>query len=396
MWALVVAQFFYALGDGFLYPFVVFYLTRDFHLPMASAGLLMGLAGIGYIFGQLPAGYLADRYGPRSVAVTAYATAAVSIVTASFMGNVWAWAAAYGVTLMMVGAAFPAIIHAMTASVKPENRTQAYSFLILSQNAGIIVGPLVGLSLALYQFQWIFWIDGACLFISSMLLIWGIPHASAKPQAAKQLSVPKRAGIPRWRSWLYFPPWKKSGFWSVALGGTLIGIIYSQLVSTLPMEMEHTVGILRWYGLLWAMNGALITVLQWPVSLVLRHWNRRLWMGLGTILYAAAMVVLGMSAEIFLIVIAFLIVTVGELIYEPLPPTEYAEQAPKGYGARYQGAGSFFSAFGMVIGPVLGGVLLADVGHLALWLAMGAFGVIATVLIVHKSPTYGLPSGQNS
>ncbi|MCY0908891.1 MAG: MFS transporter [Sulfobacillus thermotolerans] len=387
MWALVVAQFFYALGDGFLYPFVVFYLTRDLHLSTAHAGLLMGIAGIGYIAGQLPAAYLSDRFGPRRISVVSYAIAAVAVMTAGLVHTVWVWTLAYGLTLMMVGAAFPAVIHAMTLHVKPEHRTQGYSLLLLSQNAGIIVGPLVGLSLALYQFQWIFWIDAICLVISSLVLTRGIPQIVP----ARPMDSP-RAHVSIWRTWLYFPPWKQSGFWSVALGGTLIGIIYSQLMSTLPMEMEHTVGILRWYGLLWAMNGALITVLQWPVSRVLRHGNRRFWMGLGAILYAAAMILLGMSAEIMLIVAAFVIVTLGELIYEPLPPTEYAAQAPKGYGARYQGAGSFFSAFGMVIGPVLGGVLLADAGHLVLWLAMGACGLIATWLIMHHSTSGTLRS----
>ncbi len=383
MWALMVAQFFYALGDGFLYPFVAFFLTRDFHLSMADAGLLMGLVGIGYIVGQLPSGYFTDRYGARLVAALAYAVASISIIAAGLVHNLWLWTCLYGLGLIMVGAAFPAVIQAITLSVKQDNRTQGYSAVILAQNAGIIIGPLLGLSLALYQFQWIFWIDGICLGVSSVLLLRGVSRRSFPSHLS-----PSTSFVSFWRSCLYFPPWKKSEFWTVALGGTLMGVIYSQLVSTLPMEMEHSMSVLHWYGLLWAMNGALITILQWPVSFVLRHWNRRLWMGLGAVLYTFAMIVLGVGGDIFLVAVAFLIVTLGELIYEPLPPTEYAAQAPTGYGARYQGAGSFFSAFGMVIGPILGSALLANAGHLVLWLAMGAFGLIAAVLVAHRPPSY--------
>ncbi|MCL4352659.1 MAG: hypothetical protein M1318_08465, partial [Firmicutes bacterium] len=85
-------------------------------------------------------------------------------------------------------------------------------------------------------------------------------------------------------------------------------------------------------------------------------------------------------------VVAFLVVTMGELVYEPLPPGEYAEQAPKGFGARYQGAGSFFNAMGMVIGPVLGGIILSGWGKLGLWFLMGGLGLAAAILIGHRVP----------
>jgi MFS family permease len=372
----------YALGDGFLYPFVAFYLTRNLHLPMAAAGIFMGIAGVGYVLGQLPAGYLTDRFGPKFVAVTAYAVSGLSIITAPMAHRAWVWVIAYGLALTMTGVAYPAMLHAMTMKGTSKRRTQALSLLILAYNAGLIMGPLVGLPLALNHFSLIFWIDGSCLLASSLVLAIAMPNGLGRRIGPKVRLLSGKV----WRQWLYLPPWKQSGFWSLALGGTLIGVIYSQLASTFPMEMEHTLSVLRWYGLLWAMNGALIALLQWPVSYLLQRRSRRFWMGLGAILYAVAMIVLGISAEVTMIVVAFLVVTMGELVYEPLPPGEYAEQAPKGFGARYQGAGSFFNAMGMVIGPVLGGIILSGWGKLGLWFLMGGLGLAAAILIGHRVP----------
>ncbi|PSR35023.1 MAG: hypothetical protein C7B46_02370 [Sulfobacillus benefaciens] len=391
MWGLAIGQFLYALGDGFLYPFVAFYLTRNLHLPMASAGIFMGIAGIGYVLGQLPAGYLTDRFGPKLVAVMAYAISGVSIIMAPMAHRAWVWVIAYGLALTMTGVAYPAMLHAMTMKGTSKRRTQALSLLILAYNAGLIIGPLAGLPLALNHFSLIFWIDGSCLLASSLVLALAMPSGLGRRIGPKVRLFTGKV----WRQWLYLPPWKQSGFWSLALGGTLIGVIYSQLASTFPMEMGHTLSVLRWYGLLWAMNGALIAVLQWPVSYLLQHRSRRFWMGLGAILYAVAMIVLGISAEVTMIVVAFLVVTMGELVYEPLPPGEYAEQAPKGFGARYQGAGSFFNAMGMVIGPVLGGLILSGWGKLGLWFLMGGLGLTAAVLIGHHVPQ-GRQTGTNA
>ncbi|MCL5970953.1 MAG: MFS transporter [Firmicutes bacterium] len=391
MWGLAIGQFLYALGDGFLYPFVAFYLTRNLHLPMATAGIFMGIAGIGYVLGQLPAGYLTDRFGPKSVAVMAYAVSGLSIIMAPIADRAWVWVIAYGLALTMTGVAYPAMLHAMTMNGTSKRRTQALSLLILAYNAGIIIGPLVGLPLALNHFSLIFWIDGSCLLASSLVLAMAVPSGLDRRMGPKVRLFSGKV----WHQWLYLPPWQQSGFWSLALGGTLIGVIYSQLASTFPMEMGHTLSVLRWYGLLWAMNGALIAILQWPVSWLLQHRSRRFWMGLGAILYAMAMVVLGISAEVTMIVVAFFVVTMGELVYEPLPPGEYAEQAPKGFGARYQGAGSFFNALGMVIGPILGGLILSGWGKLGLWFLMGGLGLTAAVLIGHRVPQ-GRQTGTNT
>ncbi|MER7578849.1 MFS transporter [Kitasatospora sp. NPDC097691] len=71
--ALIVASFVSRVGNGLFNTASVLYFTLVVHLPAAQVGVGLTIAGLVGLLAGVPAGNLADRYGPRTVWLTALA-----------------------------------------------------------------------------------------------------------------------------------------------------------------------------------------------------------------------------------------------------------------------------------------------------------------------------------
>ncbi|MFD0276465.1 MFS transporter [Kitasatospora sp. NPDC127111] len=69
--ALIVASFVSRVGNGLFNTASVLYFTLVVHLPAARVGVGLTIAGLVGLLAGVPAGNLADRYGPRTVWMTA-------------------------------------------------------------------------------------------------------------------------------------------------------------------------------------------------------------------------------------------------------------------------------------------------------------------------------------
>ena len=71
--ALIVASFVSRVGNGLFNTAAVLYFTLVVHLPAAQVGVGLTIAGLTGLLAGVPAGNLADRYGPRTVWLTSLA-----------------------------------------------------------------------------------------------------------------------------------------------------------------------------------------------------------------------------------------------------------------------------------------------------------------------------------
>ncbi|WP_406210299.1 MFS transporter [Kitasatospora sp. NBC_01560] len=77
--ALIVASFVSRVGNGLFNTAAVLYFTLVVHLPAAQVGAGLTIAGLVGLLAGIPAGNLADRYGPRTVWLTAVVLQAVTM-----------------------------------------------------------------------------------------------------------------------------------------------------------------------------------------------------------------------------------------------------------------------------------------------------------------------------
>ncbi|MFD9613395.1 MFS transporter [Streptomyces sp. NPDC059083] len=77
--ALIASSFVSRVGNGLFNTASVLYFTLVVHLPAAQVGVGLTIAGLVGLLAGIPAGNLADRYGPRTVWLVAVGTQAVTM-----------------------------------------------------------------------------------------------------------------------------------------------------------------------------------------------------------------------------------------------------------------------------------------------------------------------------
>ncbi len=119
-------------------------VRRDFGVSVTTAGFIVGSYGLARLLVDLPAGLLADWFGPRRLSVFGL----VVLVVASAVGYV-----APTIELLIVarvgagvavGILATIILSALGATATQANRGKIMSFFHVANNTGIAVYPLVG------------------------------------------------------------------------------------------------------------------------------------------------------------------------------------------------------------------------------------------------------------
>lgn len=135
-----------AISNGAWYvvsPFIPLYLGT-LGASAAVVGLVVGLGGIVPLLIAVPAGALADEYGPAVVAAGSVAAYAVAGATLAVVHNVAAVTIAYA----LLGAAnigFAVAAQGVVASISaPGDRLANFGYYSLWSSGGAVVGPIVG------------------------------------------------------------------------------------------------------------------------------------------------------------------------------------------------------------------------------------------------------------
>ncbi|EKP95609.1 MFS transporter [Thermaerobacter subterraneus] len=385
-WALAAGRFISALGDGFFFPFIAVFLQRVHGLPPEQVGLIMSTAGLFSLAARMPAGWLADRFGFKPVVVAGLAGAGVAVMLAGWAPGPWAFAFCYALMRAMVWGSFPALLHGAGLLVPPRRREEAYSIMNLLSNAGIAIGPVLGGYVVNRDIRLIFLMDGLSFLAFSVIVARWVPAlregtagGGARPRPAG--GGPGAALRRALQGFLaFFPPLSHTAFWQLAAGALMMNLIYSQMGSNLPLDLNRRFGPVDWYGWLWTLNGTMIALLQYPATRWLQRYSPRPRRVVAALLYAVAALLILVAKPVGPFLAAFAVLTVGEIMFTPLLQAGVAAMAPPGQGGRYQAAASLLFGMGWTLGPLVGGVLLGSGGPGLLWPAMAALGVLAAAV----------------
>ncbi len=143
LWLLAAIGFISQVGISVMLPLLPLYAT-ELGAPPFVLGLLTGAFAITNAMGQLGAGFLSERFGPRrmmTAGIGLYATMNALIATAASAPWLLAWrtAAGFGGGAMIVS---ERIYLAQVAD--PARRAFANGIVSAGQSAGTVAGPLLG------------------------------------------------------------------------------------------------------------------------------------------------------------------------------------------------------------------------------------------------------------
>jgi MFS family permease len=367
-------------AGGFVAPFLAIYLTDVRRLAIADAGAIVSLVGLGSVFAGAVGGVIADRVGRRAALAFATITGSAAMLALGFApgGGVLA-AAAFAQGLF--GDMYRPAVAAMVADVVgADDRTRAYGLLYWAVNLGFSIAPVMAGFVAQTSYTLLFVIDAATTLAFGLLVVANVPEtrpaegarAAEKPPRERSLAAPYKDGVFALYAGLTF----------------LVALIFMQAHVSLPVDLRANGLAPSTFGVLLALNGALIVFLQPLVTSIATRLPR------GAVLASSALlngVGFGLTAlgrgAVAIYAMSVVVWTLGEMAVAPIGPVIIADMSPAALRASYQGAYQITFGAASFIGPALGSWLLAEFGSNGLWFGCLALGVVVAAGFLAVAPS---------
>ncbi|MGW5131548.1 MFS transporter [Streptomyces sp. NPDC004135] len=387
---LAVAALVQSLGIGLFMASSMAYFTRQVDLTANQVASGLALAGIVALGISLLGGVLADRYGARRVLAAVYTGRGLCCAAYVFVTGFWQFMV---VTLCAVACdrAGPPVLQALVAVAVPERqeRTRLLAVVNVVRNCGLGAGALAaGIALAgdtqaAYR---ITLVAIGLAFLGGAVLVLRVPELAAPVPAARKDETGKdetgadetgrkRAGnrvLPDGR------------YLTLTALNFLLFFFDTMLLVAMPVWiLEHTDAPRVTVSVLFALNTALVVVLQIPVSRLAtgqRRTTRMLtWtgavLGVSSLCFAASGSVAGGPAVAWLAT-AVVLLTLAEVIANAAVWDLSIALAPPEQRGRYLSVFNLSVAGQRVLGPVMVTGLLLGAGTLG-WVVAAAVLVVA-------------------
>lgn len=349
---------------GFVLPLLALYLTGERGIPVEQVGLIVALWGGGSLMGGTLGGVLADRIGRRRTLILVLVAGALAMLHLAFARTPVHIAFA-ALLLGLFGETYrPAMQAAVADLVPPEGRVHAYGMLYWAGNIGFAFGSAAGGAMAKHGW-WLLFVGDAVTTLLFALVVWlWVPETRPDHPAHEPRPLP-------------WAPLSNRPFVVFVVLITLVGLVFHQAFVTLPIDLyQHGLSTAA-YGILIALNGVLITLLQPSASRVLARFSRH-----RVLAGSAALVGIGFALTALLHTIGGYVVSItvwslGEIAMAGLAPAAVADAAPPGQRGAYQGLLGMSGGAAALIAPVVGTLVLGRWGSGALWAACGVVGLTA-------------------
>jgi MFS family permease len=365
-WLLFAGTIVNRLG-GFVVPFLALYLTGPRGLPIGQAALMVSLFGGGSFAASLVGGDLSDRLGRRPVMLLSFMLAPAAMLVVGLARAIPVIAVATLLLGFFTDLYRPAVNASVADIVPSPERPRAYGYIYWAINLGAAIAPLAAGLLARTSYLLLFVGDAVTTLLFGLIVLWGVRETRpAELEGRPSLPVGERVRA------LWAEPILLA-FTGLAL---VFGTVYAQSHITLPVDMAAHGMTPEQYGLVIAINGALIVILGIPASNAAQRWPR-----FGALAVAGLLVGIGFGlpavvASLGGYALSVSIWTLGEIAAATVAPSVVADLAPIDKRGLYQGV--FGAAWGLAFltGPVLGGWIYERRGPTALWAACLLAGIL--------------------
>jgi multidrug resistance protein len=354
------------VGFGIVVPILGRYAER-----FGASGLQIGLMFASYSLAQLLCapllGRLSDRIGRKPVIIISLVGTAVgSVVTGS--ANVL-WVLFAGRLLDGASGASLSVAQAAVADITtPEQRPRLIGMMGAAFGVGFVLGPALGGLAALGGPRVPFFVAGGLAAINAVAALVRLPETHHdRSTIDRTVHAPKMAVLRRLALVGFVSTFAFTAFESTF---SLFGDRRFRLTEGPASFVFLGVGVL-----LVAMQGGVYARLvdRWGVGVVFRN---------GLVLVVAGLAVLAAATTWPLLVLALVLLSVGQGAVSPAITTIVTDRAPAAQRGQAMGFQQAAYAVARVSGPPIAGALFDHVGIPSPYLAASALTAVALVLMI--------------
>lgn len=368
VWALAAARF-VSSAASFSMLFLTLYLTGPRGMSTATAGLLAGTVGIGFLVGNFTGGRWGDRFGHRRVLLTASSTGGLMLAVVPLV-PLWVLVGLLPVQayLMATGSVSSGALSAL--AVPRGQRRTSVAVGRAASNAGFVLGPPLGALLVTWSYDAMFVVDGLAVIVVRLAL------SRVLPRDAPDIGTARTPDHGLLRALRLDRP-----LVVLLVGVVLVDLVYRQLYSTLPLHLRDSGQPVWLYATVIAVGSALILVLEIPVTQWLQGREAYGVIALGYALVGVGTAMFALPVSVASVVVAMVVLTAGEILYKTTATAHVLDQAPDHLVGQYQGLYTGAATSGTLISAPIGTAVYAVAPGL-LWPLMAALALVAAVFVV--------------
>lgn len=358
----------FGIGQGAIAPIIAL-TALELGASVATAGLVVAVAGLGRIVGDLPAGRLAIRVGERNAMMVALAVTVAALVGCILAASVVVLAVAVAVT-GMAASVFGLARHAYLTEVMPyELRGRALSTLGGTQRIGLFVGPFLGAAIT----RWLgtdggYWLHIVVALIAVVVLVVvPEPPVERADGALRPSSSESTFGTIR----RHLPVLRTLGF-----GALLVGAVRASRQVAIPLwadglglDPAHT-------SLVFGISGAVEMLLFYPAGLVMDRFGRRWVVVPSMLILGASLVLMPLTQSAGALTAVAMLMGFGNGLGSGIIMTIGADVSPETSRITFLGAWRLLADIGNGAGPVM---ISAIAAVATLGLAIGSAGALAAL-----------------
>jgi len=383
IWTLELGTFVNFFGSGIAFPFVLIYLHNVRGFGLGTAGLVLATDGLVAVAAGPAVGPLIDKVGGRrtlgaSLLVSALGWGLMPLVREPWHAFFLAVAAGCG-----TGVFWPSVSVLLVGLTPTEKRHTAFAVQRVAINLGLGLGGLTGGLIATSSnpdsFTALFVVDAAA-FLAMIFVLPLVPEPGAGVELDAEPGVGGYRQVTRDRVFLRL----------LGLNVVFIAAGYA-VFELLPAFAKNHNGVSeKWIGVIFFFNTIALVVAQLPVARLIEGRSRLKMLAVMPAAYTVCWLVVlaggawadGTAAALVFVgaAIAF---GLASCFHGPTQAALVADLAPARLRGRYMALSSMSWEVGFVVGPAVGGFVLAS-EPLALW-PLAAAVLAASVILVLRT-----------
>jgi len=385
LWLLALANFVLFGARGMTGPFLIIFFGQIVGLPDALVGAGIAVNAVaGVAFTLMVAGVI-DRLGARRVLIATIFGSAVAIAVfplATTPVRFFAVMVFYGCVNQLY---WPASDTFATSLVPVSRAGEMFALLRVANAIGIGAGGLAGGLMVVggrfAQYRVLYLTSGVGIALAGVMVIFFV-HGLRRPATAGQPGSGGGSSV-RAGSWREVLDDRRFVVSQLVMFILIAG--YTQVQVSAPPYLRARAGIDEAViGLLFGINTLIVIVAQLPVATRIGSWGRGTTFAIAALFWSVALALIGASPWLgALPFVAFVIYTIGEMLFMPTSGVLVVELAPERLRGRYLAASSVTWGIAWGLSSWLGGFVLGTPHPGLLWplliviVLIGAAGAFA-------------------